>query len=66
MAQVNGFPGLYVTCEKCGGDGYQPLFGKFYYYPCRGCGGSGERERAVVTLWRMLRRGAKSVAEGEY
>jgi hypothetical protein len=43
---------LYDTCDRCGGDGYQPVaFTKHLYrYPCRGCKGTG----------------AKSLTEGNY
>jgi DnaJ-class molecular chaperone len=49
----------YVTCERCGGDGYAPLFGPLYIR-CRKCGGTGERQRAAYRIFNMLRHGATS------
>jgi hypothetical protein len=58
----------YTTCEKCGGDGYQPVpfTRSLYRFPCKGCKGTGMRERAISRIWRILRHGAKAVSEGEY
>ena len=50
----------YITCDKCEGSGYQHLFGQFYRWPCRGCRGTGERQRAIVRAWRLLRHGLAS------
>ncbi|MGO8957211.1 MAG: hypothetical protein ACLQFR_07570 [Streptosporangiaceae bacterium] len=50
--------GLYITCEKCEGDGYANLFGPFYRYPCRACAGTGERPRVAWRIWQALRHGA--------
>ena len=47
----------YVTCSRCGGDGYAPLFGPLFIR-CRKCGGTGERQRAAYRIFSMLRHGA--------
>lgn len=47
----------YVTCERCGGDGYAPLFGPLFIR-CRKCGGTGERKRTAYRIFNMLRHGA--------
>ncbi len=44
--------------DRCGGDGYQHLFGAIYRYPCRACKGSGERPRIAYRIWTVLRHGA--------
>jgi hypothetical protein len=51
-------PFAYQTCDRCGGDGYQHLFGAIYRYPCRACKGVGERPRVAYRIWTMLRHGA--------
>ena len=56
----------YVTCARCGGDGYQHLFGPLYLHPCRGCNGTGIRERALTRIWRAVRHGARHVTDGDY
>lgn len=56
MAVVTQF--AYQTCDRCGGDGYQHLWGQIYRYPCRACKGSGERPRVAYRIWTMLRHGA--------
>jgi hypothetical protein len=48
----------YITCARCEGDGYQHLLGPFYRWPCRACGGSGERPRIAYRIWTVLRHGA--------
>ena len=48
----------YQECPRCDGDGYQHLFGSIYRYPCKACGGSGERPRVITRVWRMVRHGA--------
>lgn len=63
-AVIQGY--AYITCDRCGGDGYAHLFGRLYLYPCRGCKGTGERPRAAYRIFQMLRHGAKSVTEGDY
>ena len=56
----------YVTCPRCEGDGYQHLFGPLYLWPCRGCHGTGQRERTLTRIWRAVRHGARPVSEGDY
>jgi hypothetical protein len=51
----------YVTCPRCGGDGYAPLFGPLFIR-CRKCGGTGERPRVAYRILQALRHGA---ADGE-
>jgi hypothetical protein len=57
---------LTVTCTRCGGDGYQHLFGPYYRWPCRACHGAGERPALIARIWLALRHGARAVTEGEY
>lgn len=49
----------YITCERCGGDGYAPLFGPLFIR-CRRCRGTGERQRTAFRIFNMLRHGAGS------
>jgi hypothetical protein len=58
----------YDTCDRCGGTGYRPVpfTRSLYCFPCRGCKGSGLRERLITRVWRLLRHGTRSLTEGEY
>ena len=52
----------YETCERCQGSGYAPFIRAWglYRYPCKPCGGSGERLKTSRKIWRLLRHGLTS------
>ena len=50
--------GMYLTCPRCEGSGYQHLFGPLYRFPCRACDGTGEKPRLAWRIFQAIRHGA--------
>jgi DnaJ-class molecular chaperone len=62
---VNGLSS-FETCDRCGGSGFKHIYRQFYTFPCKACGGDGQRLKTRVRVWRLLRHGLKVTGEGEY
>ena len=48
----------YITCDRCDGRGFAPLGFLALFRQCRACGGTGQRVRTSIRVWRMLRHGS--------
>jgi DnaJ-class molecular chaperone len=53
------------TCDRCAGQGYEPLFFHLFRL-CRPCEGTGETVKTSRRIWRLMRHGLAPQEDGGY